>query len=68
MIYVSFPAHMTISWAQPLVGGAGGFASWSSGVDAVTSSTPMILLNKGGEATSYLQLLLGNVGDRCVLG
>ena len=60
-IYVSFPAHMTIAWAEPYGGLLGGFIRWSSGVDAVTSATPMILLNKEGVVTDYLRLFLGNI-------
>ena len=61
LIYVSFPAHMTISWAEPYNGLLGGFAKWSSGIDAVTSATPMILLNKEGVVTNYLHMFLGNI-------
>jgi len=61
LIYVSFPAHMTIAWAKPYTGLLGGFVKWSSGVDAVTSATPMILFNKEGIVTDYLKLFLGNV-------
>ena len=61
MIYVSFPAHMTVAWAEPFIVLLGGFIRWSGGVDAMTSVTPMILMNKEGIITDYLQLLLGNV-------
>jgi len=61
MIYVSFPAHMTIAWAKPFSGLPGGFANWSGGVDAITSATPMILFNKEGIVTEYLRLFWGNV-------
>ena len=60
-IYVSFPAHMTIAWAEPYSGVLGGFVKWSSGIDAMTSATPMILLNKEGIVTKYLNLMLGNI-------
>ncbi len=60
-IYVAFPAHMTITWAQPYTGLLGGFVKWSSGVDAMTSATPMILLGKEGIVTDYLRLFLGNI-------
>ena len=61
LIYVSFPAHMTISWVQPFSGFPGGFINWSGGVDAMTSATPMISLNKGGVITDHLHLFLGNI-------
>lgn len=61
LIYVSFPAHMTIAWAEPYTGLLGGLTRWSSGIDAMTSATPMILLNKEGIVTNYLHLFLGNV-------
>ena len=61
LIYVSFPAHMTVSWAEPYNGILGGFANWSSGIDAMTSATPMILFNKEGIMTNYLNLFLGNI-------
>lgn len=61
LIYVSFPAYMTIAWAEPYSGLPGGFVRWSSGVDAMTSATPMILLNKEGITTDYMRLFLGNI-------
>ncbi len=61
LIYVSFPAHMTITWAQPYSGLFGGFAKWTSGIDSMTSATPMILLNKEGILTDYIKLFLGNI-------
>ena len=60
-IYVSFPTYMTITWAKPFSGLPGGLLRWSGGVDAVTSSTPMILLNKEGLVTDYLRMFLGNI-------
>lgn len=60
-IYVAFPAHMTIAWAEPFTGLFGGFAKWSGGLDAMTSATPMILLNKEGIVTDPLRLFLGNI-------
>ena len=61
LIYVSFPAYMTISWAEPFSGILGGFIKWSGGVDAMTSATPMILINKEGIITGHLNLFLGNI-------
>ena len=61
LIYVSFPAYMTISWAQPFSGFPGGFINWSGSVDAMTSATPMISLNNSGAITDHLHLFLGNI-------
>lgn len=71
LIYVSFPAYMTIAWAEPLSGFPGGLIRWSGGVDAMTSATPMISLNKEGIMTDHLRLFLGNIsgslGETCAL-
>lgn len=61
LIYVSFPAYMTVAWAEPYKGLFGGFAKWSSGIDAMTSATPMIMMNKEGIMTDYINLFLGNI-------
>jgi Na+-transporting NADH:ubiquinone oxidoreductase subunit B len=61
LIYVSFPAHMTVAWAEPYSGFPGGLIRWSAGVDAMTSATPMIIFNKEGIMTDYLNLFLGNI-------
>jgi len=61
LIYVSFPAYMTVAWAEPYSGFPGGLIRWSSGIDAMTSATPMILLNREGILTDYLRLFLGNI-------
>ena len=60
-IYVSFPAYMTIKWSTPFTGFPGGIFRYSGGADAITSATPMIALQKAGEATEYLKLFLGNI-------
>lgn len=60
-IYISFPAAMTVQWTKPFAGFPGGFLQYAGGVDAVTSATPMILHDKTGEVTGYLQLFLGTV-------
>ncbi len=71
LIYVSFPAYMTIAWAEPFSGFPGGLIRWSGGVDAMTSATPMISLNKEGTMTDHLRLFLGNIsgslGETCAL-
>ncbi|MDD3504160.1 MAG: RnfABCDGE type electron transport complex subunit D [Eubacteriales bacterium] len=61
LIYVSFPAHMTVAWAEPYSGFPGGLIRWSAGVDAMTSATPMIMFNKEGIMTDYLNLFFGNI-------
>lgn len=60
-IYISFPSYMTLSWMQPFQELPGGFLRYSGGVDAVTSSTPLILLGSSGEIPSYAQLILGSI-------
>ncbi|MEN8906693.1 MAG: RnfABCDGE type electron transport complex subunit D [Clostridiales bacterium] len=60
-VYVSFPAHMTVTWQKPFLSFPGGFTKFTGGVDAVTSSTPMILFDKTGEITSYIKLFLGAI-------
>lgn len=61
LIYVSFPAHMTVAWAEPYSGFPGGLIRWSAGVDAMASATPMIMFNKEGIMTDYLNLFFGNI-------
>ena len=52
---------MTMTWAKPMLSLPCGFARFAPDVDAITASTPIILFNKTGEATSYLDLFLGSV-------
>ncbi len=61
LIYVSFPAHMTIAWSKPFSDFPGGLIRWSGGADALTSATPMLTFNKEGILTDYLRLFLGNI-------
>ncbi len=60
-IYVAFPAHMTMTWAQPFLSLPGGFAAYSVAADAVSSATPIITYNATGALASHLQLFLGTV-------
>jgi Na+-transporting NADH:ubiquinone oxidoreductase subunit B len=60
-VYVSFPTYMTVTWQKPFLSFPGGVLKYSGGVDAVTSSTPMILFDKTGEITNYLKLFLGTI-------
>lgn len=61
LIYVSFPAHMTVAWSRPFTDFPGGLIRWSGGADALTSATPMLTFNKEGIITDYFQLFLGNI-------
>ena len=61
LIYVSFPAQMTIAWSKPFTTFPGGLIRWSGGADALTSATPMLTFNKEGIMTDYLRLFLGNI-------
>lgn len=61
LIYVSFPAHLTIAWTQPFAGFPAGFARFTAGADAISAATPMIQLNQDGLTTGYLPLFLGNI-------
>lgn len=60
-IYVAFPAHMTMGWAEPFLSLPGGFAAWAAGADAVTTATPIITYNLGGTIARDLALFLGTV-------
>ena len=55
-IYVSFGAHMTAMWGEPVNGLLGGFAAYAP--DAITQATPGMLL-KTGVDIPILQLFLG---------
>ncbi|NLX82285.1 MAG: RnfABCDGE type electron transport complex subunit D [Clostridiales bacterium] len=60
-IYVAFPAHMTMTWPQPFLSLPGGFAAYSTAVDAISAATPIITYNASGALPNYLHLFLGNV-------
>ncbi len=60
-IYISFPSYMTLSWMKPIERLTGGLLQYTGGVDAVTSSSPIIAFNSSGEITSYMKLFLGNI-------
>ena len=60
-VYIAFPAHMTMGWAEPFLSLPGGFAAWTVGLDAVTTATPIITYNLGGPIMDNLRLLLGTV-------
>lgn len=61
LIYVSFPAHMTIAWSEPFRTFPGGLARFSGGADVITTATPMLQLNNDGLITGYLDLFLGRI-------
>ncbi|UCF56455.1 MAG: RnfABCDGE type electron transport complex subunit D [Deltaproteobacteria bacterium] len=58
-LYITFPIEMTNTWTEPMWGGMGGFASWSTPADAITQATPLLALQKG-VAISLQKLFLGN--------
>lgn len=58
-IYIAFPAHLTMNWTVPFSGFPGGFAHYSAGVDAMTSSTPMIAMKAGEAGPGIGKMLLG---------
>jgi Na+-transporting NADH:ubiquinone oxidoreductase subunit B len=60
-LYVTFPVQMTNRWAEPLAGGAAGFASWTVPPDAVTRSTPLGAL-RAGESLPLSDLFFGFTG------
>jgi len=77
-VYVCFPTAMTASFVPAFKAWPGGFAQWSftalthvpdyvaaaarSGVDAVTSATPMLALRDYGHTTGLWDLVTGSVG------
>jgi Na+-transporting NADH:ubiquinone oxidoreductase subunit B len=59
-LYINFPFALTGQWVDPLWGGAGGFLSWSPGVDAISRATPLIAM-RGGAELDWLSMFWGNV-------
>ncbi len=60
-VYISFPAFMTVTWTKPFTGFPGGLVRWFNSIDAATGATPLIIFNKTGETTGYLDLLFGRI-------
>lgn len=61
-IYINFPNSMTIVWNEAASGFPGGFSTYlTSGIDAVSEATPMILYNNTGELLKINSLILGNI-------
>ncbi len=58
-ISITFTPIMTSYWYEPFYGQLGGFYKYS--VDALTSATPLARFKTGGEITSYIDLLRGNI-------
>jgi Na+-transporting NADH:ubiquinone oxidoreductase subunit B len=46
-IYVTFPAAMTSTWAEPIPGRLGGLSVWAPAADAITSATPLMKFKEG---------------------
>lgn len=62
LVYVSFPAPLTIEWTKAAGGSLGGFTSYvTEGIEAVSQATPMLLFRDTGVLTSFKDLLIGNV-------
>jgi Na+-transporting NADH:ubiquinone oxidoreductase subunit B len=59
-IYIAFPTAMTTLWVEPFSGGAGGYASWTQSIDAMTRATPLAEIKRGA-ASSLSDLFFGNV-------
>lgn len=59
-IYISFANPMTINWTTPITS-ISGFTQWITGVDSITSSTPMINFQSNGILTPYIEMIVGNV-------
>ncbi len=57
-IYITFPLHMTNRWVEPIWGGWGGFAHWSTPLDTITKATPLVELRQGG-LIAWEDLFLG---------
>ncbi len=62
LIFISFPAYMTISWTEPFQGFPGGFAQFIRGyeTDAVSAATPIGII-ASGETVPWLDLISGRV-------
>ena len=58
-VFISFPAYLTAGWPAPYTIFPGGFAHFTSNVDAVAMATPLALLKDTGAVTDYGRLFLG---------
>lgn len=59
MIYIAFPAYMTVNWSRPFTGFPGGLIQYSGGVDVMTMATPILDLNNEGIRAPTLDLFTG---------
>ena len=59
MIYIAFPAYMTVNWSKPFTGFPGGLIQYSGGVDVMTMATPILDLNNQGIRAQTLDLFTG---------
>ena len=60
-VYINFPAYLTVSWTRPVGGLLGGFTRYTGEtIDAITSSTPMLVYRATGEQLPFMDVLLGN--------
>lgn len=61
-IYINFPDFLTMRWTRPVDGILGGFTSYTGEtIDAITTSTPMLIYRGTGEQLPLLDVFLGNV-------
>lgn len=60
-VYVSFPAATSQMWTAPASTWGGGFGSWLSSTEIITSATPLNILRYGEVEVSKLGMFLGNV-------
>ncbi len=58
-LYITFPIQMTNIWLEPMWGGVGGFAVWTTPADAITQATPLMTLREAGSIPLH-QLFFGN--------
>jgi Na+-transporting NADH:ubiquinone oxidoreductase subunit B len=59
-IYITFPLQMTNRWVEPIWGGWGGFAHWSTPLDTITKATPLVELRQGG-LIAWQDLFIGQI-------
>lgn len=61
-VYVSFPAYLTLEWSRVATSDLGGFTKYiTEPIDALASSTPMLIFRESGQMVPYKNILLGNV-------
>lgn len=61
-IYVNFPEPLTMSWNSISTSFSGGLLTYlTSGIDAISGATPLILFNRTGELYSLPSLFLGTI-------